>query len=168
MDPLTEVKIALLEGLGGRPSWFALSFFGEADLLLPVAALIAIWLWRRGRVRDAQAWGTSVVLCTITVGLMKLGLGDFKWTVYGHVFNASGFPSGHVATATVFWGGLMLLLAGRRFSAFLLLPIPLVALTVLVLGWHHTLDIVAGFAIGAVSLLPLLLKAPRRSPRSAF
>ena len=168
MDPLNQVKIALYYGLGGGPSWFALSFFGEATLLLPLAAIIGFWLWRRGRVRAAQAWGTSLVLCALTVGLMKLGLDDFKWTVYGHVFKASGFPSGHVATATVFWGGLALLAGGRRTSALLLLPIPLVALTVLVLRWHHTLDIVAGFAIGAVSLLPLLLKAPRRSPGSAF
>jgi membrane-associated phospholipid phosphatase len=168
MDPLNQVKIALYLALGGGPSWFALSFLGEAMLLLPIAALIGIWLWRKGRVAEAQAWGMSIALCAVTVALMKLGLDDFKWTVYGHVFNARGFPSGHVATATVFWGGLALLAAGRRHAALLLLPIPIVALTVLVLRWHHTLDIVAGFAIGAASLLPLLLKAPRRSPGSAF
>ena len=168
MDPLSQLKFALYRGLGGETPWFVLSFLGEAGILLPVAALVAWWLWRTGRVREAQAWGMSVAVCAITVGLMKLGLDDFRWTVYGHVFNASGFPSGHVATATVFWGGLALMTAERRRAALLLLPIPIVALTVLVLWWHHTLDIVAGFAIGAASLLPLLLRAPRRSPGSAF
>jgi membrane-associated phospholipid phosphatase len=168
MDSLSHLKIALYEGLGGGAPWFALSFLGEATLLIPIAALVGFVLWRKGRVSEAQAWGTSIVLCVVTVGLMKLGLDDFRLTLYGHVFNARGFPSGHVATATVFWAGLALLAADRRHAALLLLPIPIVALTVLVLWWHHTLDVVAGFAIGAASLLPLVLKAPRRSPGSAF
>jgi membrane-associated phospholipid phosphatase len=70
--------------------------------------------------------------------------------------------------ATVFWGGLALMARDRRIAAILLLPIPIVGLSILVLWWHHTLDIVAGLALGALSLLPLLLRAPRRSPRSAF
>jgi membrane-associated phospholipid phosphatase len=167
MDRLAQIKIALAEGLGGR-TWDALSLLGEADLLLPLAAFVAVVFWRRGRVREAQGWAASIVLCAATVALLKLGFGDFKWSLYGHVFNARSFPSGHVATATAFWGGLALLAARRRAALLLLLPIPLVALAVLVLWWHHTLDVVAGFAVGAASLLPLLLRAPRRSPRSAF
>lgn len=166
MNALSQLKIVLYEGLGREP-WEVLALLGEADILLPVAALIGLWLWQTDRVREARAWGASVVASTVTVALLKLNLDDFKWAIYGHVFNTSGFPSGHVATATVFWGGLALMAAGRR-AALLLFPIPIVALAVLVLRWHHTLDVVGGFAVGVASLLPLLLRAPRRSPGSAF
>jgi membrane-associated phospholipid phosphatase len=167
MDRLAELKFALHEGLGAK-AWLILSFFGEAGILLPIATLVAVWLWRTGRVREAQAWGMSVVACVATVGALKLGFSDFKLMLYGHTFNARGFPSGHTATATVFWGGLALMATARRDAVLLLLPIPIVALAVLVLWWHHTLDVVVGFAIGAFSLAPLFLRAPRRSPGSAF
>jgi membrane-associated phospholipid phosphatase len=167
MDRLSHFKFALHQGLG-EMSWQALALLGEAAILLPAAAVVALWLWRTGRVGEAQAWGLSVIACAVTVGLMKLGFGDFKWAVYGHTFKTSGFPSGHAAMATVFWGGLALLAAGRCRAVLLLLPIPIVWLAVLVLWWHHTLDVAGGFAVGAASLLPVLLRAPRRLPRSAF
>jgi membrane-associated phospholipid phosphatase len=166
MDRLRDLKFALHSALGAD-GWFALSLFGEANILLPLAAVIALLLWRSGRGNDARAWALAVFGCALTVGALKLAFGDFRWTVYGHTFNARGFPSGHVAMATVFWGGLAFLIA-RRWSPLVLFPIPLVALTVIVLWWHHTIDVVAGGAIGAAAVLGLvLLRAPRRSPRSA-
>jgi membrane-associated phospholipid phosphatase len=166
MDHSLQLKLALFHMLG-KDAWEMLALFGEALILLPTAALVAARLWLRDAKAEARAWATSILLCAATVGLMKLAIGDFKWTLYGHTFNARGFPSGHAAMATVFWAGLALMARDRRIGAMLLLPIPIASLAVLVLWWHHTLDIVAGSAIGAAALLPLALRAPRRSPRSA-
>ncbi|MBX6366403.1 MAG: phosphatase PAP2 family protein [Rhodospirillales bacterium] len=166
MDSFLELKLALFRMLG-KDAWEMLAVTGEALVLLPAAAIIAGRLWLRGSRAEALSWGTSLLLCIATVGLMKLSIGDFKWTLYGHTFNAKGFPSGHAAMATVFWAGLALIARDRLVGAMLLVPIPLASLSVLVLWWHHTLDIVAGLAIGAAALLPLALRVPRRSPRSA-
>jgi membrane-associated phospholipid phosphatase len=165
MDDLLELKLALLRMLG-KDTWELLALTGEALILLPTAAIIAGRLWLRGGRAEALSWGTSLLLCTATVGLLKLSIGDFKWTLFGYTFRAKGFPSGHAAMATAFWAGLALMARNRLVGAMLLLPIPLASLSVLVLWWHHTLDIVAGFAIGTAALVPLALRAPRRSPRS--
>jgi len=166
MDRLGQLKIMLHDALG-QTAWHTFALLGEADILLPLSAIVAILLWRLGRVSDALAWFASVSICVMAVASLKFGLKDFEWTVYGHTFLTKSFPSGHVAMATAFWGGLALLTA-RRWSLLLLIPIPIVALTVLVLWWHHTLDIAAGAAIAILSLAPLVLRAPRRSLRSAF
>jgi membrane-associated phospholipid phosphatase len=165
MDRLAQLKLALLDRLGAG-FWNALTWLGEADLLLPLSVVVFLLLWRARRAEDAWGWAAAVLGCAIAVGAAKLAVGDFRWAVAGHVFHSKGFPSGHVAIATVFWGGLALLTA-RRWSPLLLVPVPLVALAVLVLWWHHTLDILAGALIGTAALAPLLLRAPRRSPRSA-
>lgn len=166
MHDFLELKLALFRMLG-KDAWELLALTGEALILLPAAAIIAGRLWLRGGRVEALSWGTSLLLCTATVGLMKLSIGDFKWTLYGLTLHARGFPSGHAAMATVFWAGLALMARDRFVGAILLLPIPIASLSVLVLWWHHMLDIVAGSAIGAAALLPLALRAPRRLPRSA-
>ena len=165
MDHGLALKLTLLNALG-KESWDALALLGEALVLVPVAAFIGFHLWQRGMRSETQAWGTGIALCIMTVGLLKLGIPDFKWTLYGHTFHASGFPSGHAAMATVFWGGLALIARDWRLAPLLLLPIPIVLVTVLVLWWHHTLDVVAGVAIGVTVLSPMLLRAPRRWRRS--
>jgi undecaprenyl-diphosphatase len=182
MDALFEVKRAL-HSLLGSEAWNVVALLGEANILLPASALIALLLWCRNARRGGLFFLAAVVLCAAVVVAMKSSIGDFRWTVLGHTFNAKGFPSGHVAMATVFWGGLALIVQ-RGYAPLLLAPIPLVAIAVLVMHWHHTLDLAAGFAIGAACLYLMALGRRlsngaeemlegafnwrRRSPRSAF
>ena len=182
MDALFEVKKALHRLLGSE-AWHVVALLGEANLLLPAAALIALLLWCRNARRGGLFFLAGIVLCAAVVVAMKSSIGDFRWTVLGHTFNSKGFPSGHVAMATVFWGGLALIVP-RGFAPLLLAPVPLAAVAVLVMGWHHTLDLVAGFVVGAACLYLMavgrrlskgaeqMLEGAfnwrRRSPRSAF
>ena len=98
-------------------------------------------------------------MCFLLTFGLKAVFGSFRLTLFGHVFNASSFPSGHVAHATAFYGGLAMLVAaawrgrtGRLVAAALALLVALIAAAVFVLWWHHTLDIVFGFLVGGASL----------------
>ena len=63
-----------------------------------------------------------------------------------------GFPSGHAVGATVVYGGLALLVGGRRAYAAAAALVAVISLTRVVLGVHYLVDVVAGVAVGAALL----------------
>jgi membrane-associated phospholipid phosphatase len=91
----------------------------------------------------------------------------------------ASFPSGHVATSLVCWGGIVILIWTyfhvARWVALVLLLLPLATLlSRLYLGAHHLTDALTSVVYGAVWLLvvaalvlPRGLNAPGRAPRGA-
>ena len=109
MDALFEVKQALYQLLGSK-AWNVVALLGEADILQPAAALIALFLWFRNARRGGLFFLAAVVLCAAVVVAIKTSIGDFRWTVLGHTFNATakhdgadpraGRPSNEIPTPT--------------------------------------------------------------------
>jgi undecaprenyl-diphosphatase len=127
-----------------------------------MAALLALWFWRRG----AHYW---LVACLVAVpGGMLLNV------ALKHVFRRArpsfddplltlatySFPSGHTAAATVFYGLLACYLVrrlpgwgGRALAvAAAVFMVALVALSRMVLGAHYLSDVLAATAEGAAWL----------------
>ena len=63
-----------------------------------------------------------------------------------------GFPSGHAVAVTVVYGGLALLVGGRRAYAGAAAVVAVVSLSRVVLRVHYLVDVVVGIAVGSVFL----------------
>lgn len=75
-----------------------------------------------------------------------------------------GFPSGHALGSTVVWGGLALVLDRGRVRTRLGVAgavVTLVSLSRLVLGVHYAVDVLAGVALGVVTLAALYRASER-------
>ena len=79
---------------------------------------------------------------------------DVLLPLYAEIGAASGFgfPSGHAVSAVVVYGGLALLIGGRRSAAAATALCVAIPLSRIVLGVHYLVDIVVGLAVGAAYL----------------
>ena len=144
--------------------WQFFADFGDLAMLGPATLAVFLVLLLQRRQRDAFAWIAGFGVCFVATLAMKAAFGSFRLTIFGHTFNAASFPSGHVALSTAFYGGLATLAwsagrsgSGRVLAVALAAPIPTVALAVVALWWHHTLDVVVGFLVGGASVLLMRL-----------
>jgi undecaprenyl-diphosphatase len=126
-------------------------------VLLALGAIIVAWRvsggWRApGFIALALATEVSVFLMTtVLVHRARPGVVELD-----HSPPTSSFPSGHTAAAMVLYGAVAWLIARGtgRWQAWLLLLMPAaVAFARLYRGMHHPSDVVAGFLLGACSLL---------------
>jgi membrane-associated phospholipid phosphatase len=139
-----------------RGFWNFVANFGDLGVLGPTALAVFVVLLVQRRRADALAWAAGFGLCFLLTLTLKATFGSFQVTLLDHTFNAKSFPSGHVSHGTAFYGGLAVLVtaawrgwAGRLLAAALAALVVLIAFAVFVLGWHHSLDIVVGFLVGA-------------------
>lgn len=72
-----------------------------------------------------------------------------------------GFPSGHAQTAVLFWGYLGTKTQWRLKYAVVVPMILLIGLSRIYLGVHFPTDVLAGWLIGLVILMPLLMLESR-------
>jgi membrane-associated phospholipid phosphatase len=126
-----------------------ISLLADVGVLLPPLAVAIFMLLARREIRPALCWAAAATLTIGATGLLKQGLSGVEG--FAH------FPSGHVSLAVAFWGGLLTLLAGggNRLGA-----LALCAAVALVEGWsrveltsHTWIDVLGGFAVGALALL---------------
>lgn len=140
--------------------WHTVTRFGEAQILLPTALLLALWFaWRGQAPRLAATWllgiGVAIAVTTVSkVAFMGYGIGwpalDFTG-VSGHsMFAASVYPLAGVAFVTA--------LAGTRSATWQPWGLALgFALAVLVgvsrveTGAHSWSEVVAGLAVGGTA-----------------
>jgi membrane-associated phospholipid phosphatase len=142
-----------------------LSDFADLGLVLPLTGLVALALVALGRRREAFAWCLAIIG---TLGAMAV----LKVLVFVVVGPQAGGgldnPSGHTASGTVVYGGLLALVAGRSAPR---LPVALLAglafgllfgFARVALRVHTLADVLVGVAVGLGGVLALVrLAGPR-------
>jgi membrane-associated phospholipid phosphatase len=87
---------------------------------------------------------------TAFFGLPSSGAIEYYRTLAGYSF---GFPSGHVSSATTFWGGAALLFRRRWLQSTALAMVVLMALSRMYLGRHFLGDVLGGSVVGIAVLV---------------
>lgn len=133
---------------------------GDTFVLSSATALIAILLVMRGRSYDAALFVTALVITIISLTVLKNTLQITRPISLIYEANGWSFPSGHATVATAFFfmlthsffgrmrtlGKRTILIVGSIVAA------SLVYFSRLYLGAHWTLDILAGIALGLLSV----------------
>jgi hypothetical protein len=127
--------------------------FGDAAVVLAVAAAACIWLCWRGRWRAATFWLVVVTGCVASMVALKLAFYTGDVTVTGVALRN---PSGHAALSAAVYGSLAWVVASqaadwRRPTLLLLgaLAVAAIAVSRRYLHVHSTSDVVAGLLVGA-------------------
>ncbi|MCE2575147.1 phosphatase PAP2 family protein [Komagataeibacter sp. FNDCR2] len=139
---------------------FITDFADQGDILPVVATVTAVMVWREWR-RGASVWlGTVVLTLALMLVLKIVGL-CYAVSMQAPVFS----PSGHVASACLVYGSLLIMM-GRE--AFIGLPtltmVPLMfvaavmAYTRLVLHAHSVSEVITGAMIGSIAAVVLGFK----------
>ena len=133
---------------------------GNPAVLLSAAALIAVLLVLRGRFYDAVLFVFAIALAVISLTILKNTFQISRPNSEFLNFDGWSFPSGHATVATAFFfslahcffgsikslGGRIFLIVGSIIGA------TLISFSRLYLGAHWTLDILAGVALGLLSV----------------
>jgi membrane-associated phospholipid phosphatase len=131
----------------------ALTDFGDAAVLIPLAAAMLVWLWA-GDSRSSAWWAVSVGFCVGLTALLKIFFHGCPPAPYMHS------PSGHTAFSVLVYGALVLAISMQSGSLRRLLAIGIgagliltIAASRLLLDIHSPAEIGLGLAIGAASLV---------------
>ncbi|MDZ4205649.1 MAG: phosphatase PAP2 family protein [Patescibacteria group bacterium] len=138
----------------------AVTRLGDPFFLSSATALIALLLVMRGRHYDAVLFVVALVVTVISLAVLK---NTFQIVRPGsEIYRADGwsFPSGHATVATAFFFMLALSFFSRMKTlkgkialvAGSILAAILIYFSRLYLGAHWTLDILAGIALGLLSV----------------
>jgi membrane-associated phospholipid phosphatase len=154
------------------PVFWVITLLGSAKFLM-VALSLAYWNFENHRREILAVVSVAFVAVAVTLALKYwFGLPRPPAAVQRYPVEPSpvGFPSGHAIAATVVYGGALVALDRHRdpqtvagVGAF----VALVGLSRVVLGVHYLGDILAGFAVGLVTLAVLVV-ALDRGPRVVF
>jgi membrane-associated phospholipid phosphatase len=128
--------------------------FGDAAVLLPVAAAMFVWLLIEVGRRQALMWGLAFLVAGGGIALLKIGI-----FACGSPGGALESPSGHTSLSTLVYGGIALV-AGSESEARArpavgaagALLIAAIALSRIILGVHSASEVAVGLVTGAVAL----------------
>ena len=139
------------------------SDFADQAVLLPVAVLVALCLGVLGWWRACVSWLAAIGGTFAVMLLLKGGL-DIMAYLNGSDYVIS--PSGHVAAATVVYGGLAVLMLRGTVPAAVAWAVPvLVAVVVgytrLALMVHTDGEVLAGAAVGLAGAAVMAAAGPR-------
>ena len=138
----------------------AVTRMGDPFVLASAALLIAVLLFMRGRRYDAVLFIAALIVTVISLTVLKNTFQIVRPTSPIYEANGWSFPSGHATIATAFFfmlaysffdrmktlGNKTILILGSIFGA------ALIYFSRLYLGAHWTLDILAGIALGLLSV----------------
>jgi membrane-associated phospholipid phosphatase len=146
----------------------ALTGFGDAALLLPLAVTIFLWLLLSGGKRAAAWWTLSVVVCIGATAVSKIVFWGCPPVSDLHS------PSGHTSFSTLIYGAIALIIAAEggfsrpriavAISTTLVLAI---ALSRLLLDAHTVPEVVLGCVIGCASVAMFGYRYRRLRPMNA-
>ncbi|WP_436791379.1 phosphatase PAP2 family protein [Yinghuangia sp. YIM S10712] len=121
--------------------------------------VVCVWLWRQGERRTVMWAVVAMAAAAGTSGLMKIAFDRPRPEGMAVTAPGGSFPSGHVVTATVGAGVLVLLLApalsarlGLLVRGIALVSVVGVGATRAVLGAHYLTDVVGGWLLGGAIL----------------
>ncbi len=137
-----------------RPLIVSMTGFGDVAVLMPLAAVLMIWLVLMRSFRSATWWAISVLACSILIFVLKLVFYQCPPTPQLHS------PSGHTGLSMLVYGAITLVTAAETkglmqkmmlFGGVCL--ILAIALSRLLLHVHSLAEVGMGFVIGAASLV---------------
>jgi YVTN family beta-propeller protein len=161
--PIDRSALAfVLRHRGGAPAEVArvVSHLGDALLLIPLALVAGVWLWRRRQPLAVALVPLATLLCaSVTETVMKHVIDRPRPPARYHLVvetNAS-FPSGHATAAAALFMAIALtasaILRSRPRRVMLVAACGVIAAAVaaarVVLGVHWLTDVVAGWFLGA-------------------
>jgi membrane-associated phospholipid phosphatase len=127
--------------------------FGDAAVLLPLAAAILLWLVLSRALRAAAWWAVSVIFCGGATAALKIVF----WGCQPIAEIRS--PSGHTGLATLVYGAIALMIAiegsgWRRRVALAggVAAVLAIAVSRLLVGGHSLSEVILGWLIGSASL----------------
>lgn len=131
----------------------ALTDFGDLALLVPLSALILVWLSLKQPRITALWWLIALALCVAATAAAKIYL------YLCPTVPALHSPSGHTGLSTLVYGALTVIVAvesPRRWRAPIVsagaILVIAIGLSRIALDAHTKLEVVAGLGIGALSL----------------
>jgi len=129
---------------------------GDVAVLVPVAALVALYCAMAGHRRLALQWVLMIVIGMALTGAAKLAFHACGDMLTGDRIRS---PSGHVALSMMVYGGLAIIMTGGRPRPLRVLFAIGGAILVLLIGWsrvrlgyHTRSEVVAGFFLGSLCL----------------
>jgi membrane-associated phospholipid phosphatase len=145
-----------------RAGLVALTGFGDTAVLMPLAAVMLLWLLVMRSPRGAVWWAITVAFCVGMTALLKVSFCGCPPTPDLHS------PSGHTSLSTLVYGAMTLVTANetggvRRIMAvsggtgFILA----IAASRLLLHAHSTAEVGVGLVIGTAALALFGLQYPR-------
>ncbi len=162
----------------GAPFWQLLTRLGEIQMLLPLALLSALWLWRQSFVHQmpaqalvARRWMLCFGLAIAMTGASKLAFFGWGWGLAAWDFTGiSGHAMASAAVLPVLaWLALMSRTAPLRWLGvglgFCLAA--LIAYSRLKVGAHSPAESMAGFVLGGLVSLMSLQLLPQAQPANA-
>lgn len=160
---LQETRNPALYGL-----LYAVSYIGYPVQATVILALTVLALWLT-RLRLEALFALATLLGDAVVGILKLVVGRHRpspsLVAVAQPIASPSFPSGHAAHFLVFYGFLAFVLAVNfrpswRRNALISVCVALIALVGIsrvYLGEHWLSDVVGGYLVGALSLVPLVV-----------
>jgi len=130
--------------------------FGDTGVILPLATILLIALWRMESVQAAWVFARAIFICLASMALLKI-----FFLSCGHTLGSSiASPSGHTSLTSFFYGVIATLFWARSpgslgIAAILatLALVLCVAFSRLVLGAHNLPEVLLGGSIGTLSLV---------------
>jgi len=145
-----------------------LTDFGDAMVVLPIAAATLAWLVRVAGPRTAGLWCLALLACGGGTALLKV-----YFDACAAPLPSIASPSGHASMSTLVYGSLALILGAeaapwQRFAAAALGAAAIIgiALSRVTLGAHSVAEVAIGLAIGA-GVLALFARRYLEAPPAA-
>ena len=131
-----------------------LTDFGDSAVLLPLSAVILIWLIAMRPFIAALAWAAALVTLGAVLGGLKILF--FACPPAANIIS----PSGHTGFSMVVYGGLAVIVAAQMLSRWLRVTVILAAVTLVIgiarsrvaLEMHTAPETMIGFAVGVGAL----------------
>ncbi len=160
-DPLVAFDRTVYDALQAvRTAWgdnlmVAVTEFGSAYVIVPVIAVVSLWLALTRRFRTLAYWLAAIAFAALAVLALKYSIGRVRPIHDNAMIDALSFPSGHAAVAMVVYGFLASLVArgkpGWQKAAITVgtaIPILLIAFSRIYLGVHWFSDVAASLTLG--------------------
>lgn len=154
--------------------WHGITRLGEAQILLPTALALALWLaWRVRAPRLAAAWLLGIAAAAAVTTASKVAFIGYGWGwpaldytgISGHAMFASAIlPVAGMALAGALVDGRAPAWHRTGLAAGVALAL-LVGVSRAVVGAHSASEIVAGWVVGGVAAAAVLRAAPMPSAR---
>jgi membrane-associated phospholipid phosphatase len=149
--------------------WIFVTDFGDTAVTVPLAIVVAGFLFAAKQPRLAIGWALVILLCVGMTSALKLAL-----TICGYPFAGLGLmsPSGHTAMSVAVYGGLAAVIGSDRKAPARGLLIPAVAIFTIgiavsrtIAGQHTSAEVVIGLLIGIAALGVMIAVAARYRPQ---